>query len=65
MDSTCVDVTDVPGAGLEDEFVLLGAQGSDRITANELARLRGSIPNEVLATLGPRLPRVYRGALAT
>ena len=65
MDSTCLDVTDVPGVDLEDAFVLLGAQGSDRITANELARLRGSIPNEVLATLGPRLPRMYRGALAT
>ena len=65
MDSTCVDVTDVAGVGLEDEYVLLGPQGSDRITANELARLRGSIPNEVLATLGPRLPRVYRGTLAT
>lgn len=62
MDSTTVDVTDVPDVGMDDEFVLLGRQGTDRITANELARDRRSIPNEVLATLGPRLPRVYVGA---
>ena len=61
MDSTCVDVTDQAGVTLEDEFVLLGAQGSDRITADELSRRRGSIPNEVLAALGPRIPRVYVG----
>lgn len=64
MDATTVDVTDVPGVTLDDEYVLLGAQGDDRITANELARLRGSIPNEVMAALGPRLPRVYVGSLA-
>jgi alanine racemase len=65
MDSTCVDVTDVPGVGLDDEFVLLGRQGDDRITANELAGIRKSIPNEVLATLGPRIPRRYVGLAAT
>lgn len=67
MDSVCADVTDVVELGeptLADELVLLGAQGSERITANELAHLRGSIPNEVLSTIGPRLPRVYVGASA-
>ena len=67
MDSVCADVTDAAESGevtLADELVLLGGQGSERITANELARLRGSIPNEVLSTIGPRLPRVYLGAAA-
>ena len=62
MDSACVDVPAVPGVSLQDELVLLGSQGDERITANELARRRGSIPNEVLATLGPRLPRRYARA---
>ena len=60
MDSVCADVTDVPGVGYDDEIVLLGGQGEERITASDLARLRGSIPNEVFCAFGPRLPRVAR-----
>jgi len=59
MDSVCADVTDAGDVTLDDEFVLLGAQGGERITVEELARLRRSIPNEVLCAFGPRLPRVY------
>jgi alanine racemase len=59
MDSVCADVTDVEGVTLDDEVVLLGRQGSERITPNDLARLRHSIPNEVFCAFGPRLPRVY------
>jgi len=62
MDSVCVDVTDVTDMGevtMDEEFVLLGGQGAERITPNELARLRGSIPNEVFCSFGPRLPRTY------
>jgi alanine racemase len=59
MDSVCADATDVDGITLSDEFVLLGRQGAERITPNDLARLRGSIPNEVFCDFGPRLPRVY------
>lgn len=63
MDSVCVDVTALGDIGPADQFVLLGAQGEERITANEVAKLRGTIPNEVLASLGPRLPRRYVGTL--
>jgi alanine racemase len=62
MDSVCADVTEATEAGqvsMDEEFVLLGAQDGERITANELARLRGSIPNEVLCAFGPRLRRRY------
>lgn len=59
MDAVSVDVTAVPDVRAEDEFVLLGAQGEDRITAAELARLRTTIPYEVLASMATRLPRVY------
>lgn len=62
MDSVCVDVTDVEGMGMDDEVVLLGAQGDERITANEVAALRRTIPNEVLSSLGARLPRVFVGS---
>jgi alanine racemase len=59
MDAVIADVTDVPEADWSDEFVLLGSQGEDTITAGELARLRTTIPWEVLATMADRLPRVY------
>ena len=59
MDSVCADVTDATDITPDEEFVLLGAQGGDHITANDLARLRNSIPNEVLCDFGERLSRVY------
>jgi alanine racemase len=59
MDACTVDVTDVPGASLEDEVVLLGPQGEDAIHAQELARRRTTIPWEVLTGMARRLTRVY------
>jgi alanine racemase len=57
MDMTMVDVTEVPGAAIGDEAVLLGRQGSERIGAEELADLEGTIPYEVLCAVGARVPR--------
>lgn len=64
MDAVMADVTDVPGApvGVADEFVLLGAQGGERITAAEIAAARGTISWEVVTNLSARLPRVYHAA---
>lgn len=66
MDAVMADVTDVPGppVGVADEFVLLGAQGDDRITAAEIAAERGTISWEVVTSLSGRLPRVYHAASA-
>lgn len=61
MDSVCADVTDVPDMTPDDEVVLLGSQGQERISAADLARLRGSIPNEVFCDFGPRLARIVIG----
>ena len=64
MDGVMFDVTDVPGApvGLDDEFVLLGSQGGDRISAEDLARLRTTNTWEVVVQMAGRLPRVYHAA---
>ena len=59
VDVTDVDVTDHGSVSPADEFVLLGAQGRARITADELAAARNTISWEVLQTLGARLPRIY------
>jgi len=57
MDMCMADVTDVPGAELGDEVVLLGAQGDEQVTAQELADLSGTITYEVLCGVGARVPR--------
>lgn len=64
MDAVMVDVTDVPGppVGVDDEFVLLGEQGTERISASELARSRTTNSWEVVTSMSRRLPRVYHAA---
>jgi alanine racemase len=58
MDQTVVDVTDCPDARPGDPILLVGSDGPHRITINDLARTAGTIPHDILAGLGPRLPRV-------
>jgi alanine racemase len=65
MDAVTIDVTDLPGLGYDEEFVLLGAQGTERITAGELARRRNTIVWEVLTSMAPRLARVYHPLAGT
>jgi alanine racemase len=64
MDAIMADVTDVPGPPVteDDEFVLLGAQGGERITAFDLASAAGTISYEVVTGMSRRLPRVYHAA---
>ena len=59
MDAVMADVTDVPGVTTQDEFVLLGEQGGERITAADLALVRTTISWEVLASMSARVARVY------
>jgi alanine racemase len=42
-----------------DEVVLIGRQGKGKITAEELARLSGTICYEITCGLGSRIPRIY------
>jgi alanine racemase len=62
MDMTMIDLTEVDGAAAGDTAVMIGRQGQDAITADEIARLTGTICYEVLCGIGPRIPRIYTGA---
>jgi len=64
MDGIVADVTDVPGGPvtLDDEFVLLGSQGPETITALDVARMRTTNTWEVVTGMAQRLPRVYHAA---
>jgi alanine racemase len=57
MNMCMVDVTDVPGVELEDEVVLLGRQGTERLPAEQLAAWCGTIAYEILSRIHPGLPR--------
>jgi alanine racemase len=56
MDQLMVDCGDLPVA-VGDEVVLLGAQGDERITAEEIADRLDTIPYEVVCAIGARVPR--------
>jgi alanine racemase len=64
MDQTVVDVSGLHLVQPADEVVLIGEQGRDRITANELAAWCETIPWEVLTNITYRVPRIYRGSQA-
>ena len=55
MDQLMVDVTSVPQASLESEAVLLGRQGDQRITPDELAELAQTIPYEIMLSFSQRV----------
>ena len=57
MEDLMCDVTDVPGAQVGDEVVLIGRQGGEQVTAEELARHARTIPYEILVGLSPAIPR--------
>lgn len=57
MEKCAVNVTHIAGVSAGDEVVLLGPQGDDEITAEEIAEWLGTIHYEVLTTILPRVPR--------
>jgi len=59
MDMCTVDVTDIPGCAVGDEVVLLGRQGKEYISANQIAAKAQTISYEVLCALGKRAPRIF------
>jgi len=52
-----IDVTDIPQARLEDEVVLLGRSGEERISAETMAAWAGMINYEIVTRISPLLER--------
>jgi alanine racemase len=61
MNMCMVDVTDIPGVELEDETVLLGRQGDERVSAEQLAGWCGTISYEIVSRIPASLPRLTVG----
>ena len=60
MDFIMVDVTDIPRVSVGDEVILMGKQGREQITPEEIAEKINSISYEVLCSIGKRVPRIYK-----
>jgi alanine racemase len=58
MDILMADVTDIPDATEGEVATLIGADGEERVSAEDLAELAGTINYEILARLSPGLPRI-------
>ena len=58
MDQTMIDVTDIPAVRQGDEVVLIGSQGDEQISADQVARRLGTVNYEVVSEILARVPRV-------
>jgi len=65
MDMLMVDVTDVPGAALGDVVTLIGRDGEDSITVDDVAGWAGTVNYEILCGISKRVPRIYSGGERT
>ncbi len=59
MDQFMVDVTELPGVRCGDEVVLIGRDGGECITMEELGGRSGRFNYEFACALGRRVPRVF------
>ncbi|WP_297213002.1 MULTISPECIES: alanine racemase [Thermodesulfovibrio] len=59
MDLTMIDLTEVENPKINDEVVLLGEMGDTEISASHIAQWAGTIPYEVLTSLGSRARKKY------
>jgi alanine racemase len=59
MDQFMVDITHLPDANEGDEVVLIGQDGGQEITAEELGDLSGRFNYELTCDLNHRVPRIY------
>ncbi|MCL5960335.1 MAG: alanine racemase, partial [Chloroflexi bacterium] len=57
MDQCVVDVSGVPNVQQGDEVVVIGRQGDEEITADEIARQLGTINYEITCAVSARVPR--------
>ena len=60
MNTTMVDVTDIPGVRAGDEVVLFGAQGDERITQAEIEKISGVVLADQYTIWGASNPKIVR-----
>lgn len=59
MDQMMIDISDVPEAAVGSVVTLIGTDGNDTITADDLAQIYGTIGYEVVCGISKRIPRIF------
>lgn len=59
MDQMMVDVTDIPDAAMGDAVTLVGRDGGEYISMEEIGEKSGRFNYEFACDISPRVPRVY------
>ena len=59
MDQLMVDVTDIPGVSLDDTVTLVGRDGDEIITMEQIAAAADSFNYEFVCGISRRVPRIY------
>jgi alanine racemase len=60
MDQCLCDVSHIPGVSIGDEAILIGRQGNEEITVDEVARKAGTISYDILCGINARVPRTLK-----
>jgi len=61
MDYTTIDVGHIPGVHVGDHVTIIGTDGNETLSAEELARKSETIAYEITCHVGKRVRRTYRG----
>ncbi|HVS09771.1 MAG TPA: alanine racemase [Planctomycetota bacterium] len=61
MDYTTLDVGHIPGVAVGERVTLIGSQGGETLSLEDLARHAETIPYEITCAVGKRVERIYRG----
>ncbi len=60
MDQMMVDVTDIPGVSVDDKVVLIGKDGENQITVEDIAAAADTFNYEFVCGISRRVPRFYK-----
>lgn len=59
MDQILVDVTDIKNVNVGDTVTLIGKDGQNEITADDIAKIGNTINYEIVCGISQRIPRIY------
>ncbi|OGD50405.1 hypothetical protein A2608_03580 [Candidatus Azambacteria bacterium RIFOXYD1_FULL_44_10] len=59
MDMVVADISKIPGIKMGDEVIIIGKQGKEKITPEDIAQKIGTINYEVITRINPLIKRIY------